>query len=152
MSRERDGPSVLDRLRSRRWAVYAVWVAVLVVSFAAGGTTLGLLVDHESVGTEDDPNRIQVVGNWAGFAPANDQTNETGVDADAQNTTSTPTTTPTPTPTSTPTPTPTSTPTPTPTSTPTPTPTPDCPGNSEQSGSCPPGEGTGPEASQTEGQ
>jgi hypothetical protein len=72
MTRDRDDAGALDRLRSRRWAIYAVWLAILVVSFAAGGATFGLLVDYESVGTDDDPNRIQVVGNWAGFAPAND--------------------------------------------------------------------------------
>ena len=80
MSRARDVARLLDRLRSRRWAIYAVWVAVLVVSFAAGGVTLGLLTDYESVGTEDDPNTVQVIGNWDGFG--NDagmaNTNETG--------------------------------------------------------------------------
>lgn len=92
MSRAHDVVALLDRLRSRRWAIYTVWVAVLVVSFAAGGTTLGLLMDYESVGTKSNPNTLQVVGNWANDAGAtanddmgNTETNGTGESANETN-------------------------------------------------------------------
>ncbi len=87
MSRARNVARLLDRLRSRRWAIYTVWVAVLVVSFAAGGVTLGLLTDYESVGTEDDPNTFQVVGNWDGFANDAGMANTNGTETPTSNAT-----------------------------------------------------------------
>lgn len=64
-------------LRSRVSAIYAVWLAIFVISFACGGYTLGFLVDFESIGTSDDPNVIQAAANWSNADLGNTDSSET---------------------------------------------------------------------------
>jgi hypothetical protein len=49
----------------RRRAIYALWLALFVVSFAAGGQSLAYLYDVESVGDGDAPNVLEAAANWA---------------------------------------------------------------------------------------
>jgi hypothetical protein len=67
-----DGPGFLGFSQSRVYAIYVVWLVILVVSVAAGSYTLGFLVDTESIGTAEDPNSFQAVDEWAGFSVTND--------------------------------------------------------------------------------
>lgn len=65
---------------SRRWlkkaiALQLAWLVVFAAAFAAGGYTLGLLVDFESLGSADSPNTIGAGGDfdlaWVGNAGNN---------------------------------------------------------------------------------
>jgi hypothetical protein len=69
---DNDDDGILGFSQSRVYAIYAVWLVILLVSVMAGSYTLGFLVDTESIGTAEDPNSFQAVDEWAGFTVAND--------------------------------------------------------------------------------
>ncbi|WP_152042423.1 hypothetical protein [Salinigranum salinum] len=69
---DNDDDGILGFSQSRVYAIYVVWLVILLVSVVAGSYTLGFLVDTESIGTAEDPNSFQAVDEWAGFTVSND--------------------------------------------------------------------------------
>jgi hypothetical protein len=81
-----DGVGIFSISQSRVYAIYAVWLVILLVSVMAGSYTLGFLVDTESIGTTEDPNSFQAVEEWAGFTVANDDGGTANDDGGTANT------------------------------------------------------------------